>query len=344
MNVFFDSAALQGLEEICAEKSYSRIALLCDSNTHEHCLPDFLGNCPFLQMEKLEVLELEPGEETKSLEVLAQLWDAFGALNLDRKSLLINLGGGVITDIGGFAAATYMRGIDFVNFPTSLLAMVDASVGGKTGINFSGFKNRIGSFYDPLMVGIWPQFLETLSSQELHSGKAEMLKHGLIADYAHFQDLISDSTDFPSVELIQRSIEIKASIVTKDQKEGGLRKVLNFGHTIGHALESYFQEIEQSISHGEAVALGILVELDLSSQYSGLKGEEAETLIQQIRNLYPIPTASLDWDRLLEILAGDKKNEKGSLLFALLEAPGKAVFDIEVAKEHLVSSLKRQLL
>jgi 3-dehydroquinate synthase len=341
--VFFESEALENFSRILRSKDYGKVAVLCDSNTQEFCLPAFLAALPELPSDKLEVLEIEPGEEQKSIEVLAQLWDAFGALNLERNSLLVNLGGGVISDLGGFAAACYMRGIDFVNFPTSLLAMADASVGAKTGINFAGFKNRIGLFVEPIMVGILPAFLKSLAAEEMLSGWAEMLKHGLIADEEHYQDLIrrKPMADFIDAELLDRSVAIKASVVNRDQKEAGLRKVLNFGHTVGHALEAYYATQQNPISHGHAVALGMQVELSLSTVFAALKPQEAETITKELGGLYPFPDWDIEKEAFLKLMRGDKKNQGQQLRFTLLAACGRAVYDIAIPESDVWEHLQK---
>lgn len=331
--VFFQEDALSQLGEILTRKSYSKISILCDSNTHDLCLPDFLAAVPELPEAALEIIELEPGEDQKSLEVLAQLWDAFASLEMDRKSLLINLGGGVISDLGGFAAATYMRGIDCINFPTSLLAMVDASVGAKTGINFGGFKNRIGSFSEPLMVGILPQFLDSLPEEEFLSGWAEMLKHGLIADADHYNELIrrQPNAENLSPELLAHSVSIKAAVVGQDARETGLRKVLNFGHSIGHALESYYYSKGQVISHGYAIALGMQAELALSVAFADMDQNSAQSCINELKSIYPAPSDSPpEKVAFLSLLRGDKKNQGSDLKFVLLAEVGKAVYDVEL--------------
>lgn len=331
--VFMEGEALDRLAQLMESEEYSKVLILCDVNTHGHCLPNFLALCPFIDSGALEIIELEAGEESKSLEVLAQLWDAFGALGLDRRSLLINLGGGVITDLGGFAASSYMRGIDFVNFPTSLLAMVDASVGSKTGINFGGFKNRIGSFSDPRMVGVLSFFLETLDENEQLSGWAEMLKHGFIADANHLEALLEAGIEGLGPELISASIAIKAKVVQEDKREGGERKILNFGHSIGHALESFYSQKGQPISHGHAVALGMQVELLLSTEISGLEAEQASKWANLLNKHYPFPANRLDEAPIKKLLGGDKKNSGGQSKMSLLKSIGHCLYDQEVSLE-----------
>jgi 3-dehydroquinate synthase len=344
-NIFFNTEAIQSLENILSNKVISKIAILCDENTHEHCVPLFLSQVAGLDTSKLEIIELEVGEDNKSIEVLAQLWDSFGALGLDRSSLLLNLGGGVISDLGGFAAGTYMRGFDFINFPTSLLAMVDASVGAKTGINFAGFKNRIGLFADPLMVGVIPGFLETLPQIEFLSGWAEMLKHGLIADANHWQTLLSTEpkTVGQEEDLIAQSIAIKAKVVEADKREVGLRKILNFGHTIGHALESYYLKAGHPITHGHAVALGMQVELSLSAAFAEMDPNEALSLREKLAHWYKFPKVQILEDEIRPLLLGDKKNNDGNLRLSLLKTAGQAVFDIELPQSALLEHLQKCL-
>ncbi|WP_421750479.1 3-dehydroquinate synthase [Croceimicrobium sp.] len=336
--LFFEEKALLQFQSLMLEKDYSKIAILCDSHTHDLCLPIFLSQLPTLEAGKLEIVELEPGEETKSIEVLAQVWDAFGALEMDRHSVLINLGGGVISDLGGFAAATYMRGIDFINFPTSLLAMVDASVGAKTGINFGAYKNRIGLFTEPLMVGILPEFLETLPEEEFLSGWAEMLKHGLIADAEHYRGLIRRKPNTSQIDsaLIAHSVAIKAEVVAQDKHEGGLRKILNFGHSIGHALESWYQQAGQPLTHGYAVALGMQVELSLSAAFAECDINEVQALQRDLRKFYPVPVLKPQATDLKTMLLGDKKNKGSHLRFSLLRSCGAALYDIEVPMDSVL--------
>ena len=343
--VFFGEAAVERLAEVLEAKTYSRVGILCDANTHNYCLSSFLAALPKLDTETLEIIELEPGEDSKSLEIAAQVWDFLGESQFNRHSLLINLGGGVISDLGGFVASTYMRGMDFINFPTSLLAMVDASVGGKTGVNFGNFKNRVGLFVEPLMVGIVPDFLPTLPPEELQSGLAEMLKHGLIADYEHYQDLmqIIKAGGELSLNEIKRSVQIKAQVVDEDARETGLRKVLNFGHTVGHALEILYAEEGKPISHGYAVALGMQVELSLSVEQAGLNRERAESTRAELATLYPFPVAELKEEAFLRLVRGDKKNQGEAISLSLLADFGKAVFDVPLNAEQVWQALKQQL-
>ncbi|MFN7100541.1 MAG: 3-dehydroquinate synthase family protein, partial [Flavobacterium sp.] len=260
--IYFNEEAYQELNIHLQNNSYSSIFIIVDTNTNELCLPNFL---PLLETDvAIEIIEFEAGEENKNIETCVQIWNVLTELGADRKSLVINLGGGVVTDLGGFVASTFKRGIDFIHIPTTLLSMVDASVGGKNGVDLGNLKNQIGVINVPLMVLIDTQYLETVPQTEMRSGLAEMLKHGLIYDRAYwnqFLDLAAiDYADFDA--LIYRSVEIKNEIVTQDPTEKNIRKALNFGHTLGHAIESYFLEsIEKTtLLHGEAIAVGMILE------------------------------------------------------------------------------------
>lgn len=331
-SIFFGEEAFNQLREVLRSGDYTKVGLLVDSNTFECCYPNFMEVLA-MEVPQLELIEIEPGEESKSLEILASLWESLGELQFDRNSLIINLGGGVVSDLGGFMAATYMRGIDFINFPTTLLAMADAAVGSKTGINFGAYKNRIGSFSDPLMVGIIPDFLKSLTEQELYSGWAEMLKHGLISDLQHWNALYQFDLEekIPSKRLLQESIAIKAKIVEADKKEGGLRKVLNFGHSVGHALESYYASIQSPISHGHAVALGMQVELFISAQKFPWDQVVYDSVQEYLRQHYTWPELPVDQEAFLRLLAGDKKNQASKIRLVLLRGIGSPEIDQEIA-------------
>jgi 3-dehydroquinate synthase len=341
MALYFGDKAFKEFNQLLQRQDYSKLFILCDENTHEDCLPTFLQQFPTLP--PLEILEVEPGEESKSLLVLEQLWHSLSELEADRHSLILNLGGGVISDLGGFMASTYMRGIPFVNFPTSLLAMVDASIGSKTGINFGSFKNRIGAFADAQLVGIVPEFLETLSDDELLSGWAEMLKHGLIASPAHFNDIkaLDNCRPLPSLAQIQASVAIKEQIVKVDPLEWGERKKLNFGHTFGHALESYSHLHQIPLSHGRCVALGMMVALDISVKQCKFPSAEAKDIQDFLAQAYQWPNFNLERDILCKLILGDKKNRGDIINMVLLKAPGKAEYNCKVNFETIWDSYKR---
>ncbi len=317
----------------------TKIIILVDENTHEHCLPILLGNMeteiPF------EIIEIEPGEDLKTIETATQLWEILSEFEVDRKSLMINLGGGVITDLGGFVASTYKRGIKFVNIPTTLLGMCDASIGGKTGIDHHFLKNIIGTFAEPQQIFVYPDFLRTLPFVELRSGFAEMLKHGLIADEKHWKDLSSIENLNPEsiYPFIETSMKIKQNVVEIDFKEQNIRKTLNFGHTIGHAVESLFLQSNQLIPHGEAVALGMICETHLSFLENLINAETEEEIIKKIRKFYPfIPINAFSTEQLLALMKNDKKNSDGKISFALIDKIGNCQFDCAVSGENIISA------
>ncbi len=340
--VFFSDAAFTKLQEVLDTGQYSKIFFLVDENTHDKCLPYLLQSIE--ELPHYEVLEVEPGEESKSAEVLVQLWMALSELKADRDCIIINVGGGVITDLGGFLAGTYLRGVSFINVPTSLLAMVDASSGGKTGINLSHLKNRVGLFLNPLATLIIPEFLETLPYRERRSGYAEMLKHGLIADADYWNELVEFDIeeDSPTEAMIARSVQIKQNIVEQDFRESGLRKALNFGHTVGHAIETASLETQNPLMHGEAIALGMMAELQLSEKYTALNPELASDCIQKLKAIYQDVAFDFDVDHLIELMRTDKKNRNSEIRFSLLREIGEAVVDVNV-KEVGIREVIQQL-
>ena len=318
----------------------SKLFILVDENTHEYCLPTVLGN---LETEiPFEIIEIEAGEELKTIETATQLWEILSEFEADRKSLMLNLGGGVITDLGGFVASTYKRGIPFINVPTTLLGMCDASIGGKTGIDHQFLKNIVGTFAEPQQIFVYPDFLQTLPFFELRSGFAEMLKHGLIADEKHWKDLSSIENLNPEsiYPFIETSMKIKQNVVEIDFKEQNIRKTLNFGHTIGHAVESLFLQANQLIPHGEAVALGMICETHLSCLENLINAEMEEIIIKKIRKFYPyISIHAFSSEQLLALMKNDKKNSDGKISFSLIEKIGNCQFDCTVSEENIISAL-----
>ena len=309
-----------------------KIALLVDENTKSHCLP-------LLQIPYELLIEIKSGEHQKTLTSCEQIWEKLTQSNFSRKSLLINLGGGVIGDMGGFVAATYKRGMSFINLPTTLLSQVDASIGGKLGIDFQGLKNHLGVFKEPTKVIIHPPFLNTLSMRELKSGFAEVIKHGLIYDITYWLEtkrLPLDDMDWTAI--IQRSVEIKSTIVNQDPFEGGLRKILNFGHTLGHAIESYLLSSKHPLLHGEAIAMGMILEANLSMQLKRISESEFEEISEFICGTYVLPEAP-SFEKLIPYLKQDKKNENSRVKFALLERIGKCTYDVEVSSELIIHSI-----
>lgn len=344
--VFFNNKGYQKFNRFLAEKRFTKLFILVDSNTNTHCLAPFLQN---LETEtEIEVLEIEAGEENKTLETCEGLWNALSELGGDRKSLLINLGGGVITDLGGFLAAAFKRGISCVHFPTTLLAMVDAAIGGKNGVNLGALKNQVGIIKEPEMVIADTAFLATLPAAEMRSGLAEMLKHGLIADEDYWNRLNAlkklDLNDLD--DLIKESIVIKEKVVRKDPLENGLRKSLNFGHTLGHAIESYFleQPKKEKILHGEAVAAGMVLATYISSELEDFPKQKRDEIRSYIWAMYgKIELFKEDEDKIVDLMKFDKKNEGGKINFVLLRKIGEPVIDRQVPNS-LISEAFRYYL
>lgn len=329
-----------GLSTFLDELKPSQLFFLVDENTHEYCLPILLGNLetdiPF------EIIEIEAGEDLKTIDTATHLWEILSEFKADRKSLIINLGGGVVTDLGGFVASTYKRGIKFINIPTTLLGMCDASIGGKTGIDHQFLKNIVGTFATPEQIFVYREFLQTLPFEELRSGFAEMLKHGLITDEKHWKDLISIGALTPEsiFPFIETSMKIKQKVVDQDYREQNVRKTLNFGHTIGHAAESLFLKQGKHIPHGEAVALGMICETHLSFLENLITEETSNTVIENIRKFYPyISINDFETSDLLLLMKNDKKNSEGKINFSLLTKIGGCTFDCSVAEQNIKYSL-----
>ena len=325
-SIFFNENGYEALNNHLIENKYSNIFLIVDSNSNEKCLNNFL---PYISTDlKIEIIEFENGEINKNIDTCVEIWKVLTELGGDRKSLIINLGGGVVTDLGGFVASTFKRGIDFINVPTTLLAMVDASIGGKNGIDLGNLKNQIGTITNPKMVIIDTDYLETLNQSEMRSGLAEMLKHGLIANidyWKKFLDLSKLDSDNLN-ELIYDSIIIKNNIVNQDPTENGIRKALNFGHTLGHAIESYFLENQskKTLLHGEAIAIGMILESFISMKKNLISQAEYQEIKSTINNIFDkVIFTEEDLKPILDLLIHDKKNEFGKIQFALLDGTGK---------------------
>jgi 3-dehydroquinate synthase len=320
--------------------NYSGYFILCDENTFTHCLPNLLFNCPALN--DAEIIELESGEEHKTLDTCLQVWGALTDMAADKKSLIINLGGGVITDLGGFVASTFKRGIDFVNIPTTLLSMVDASVGGKTGVDFEGIKNHIGTTHEPKGVYVNLTFLETLSERHIKNGYAEIIKIALVADVAFWKVLKKKNApkEFYDEAIVTKAIELKNTIVKKDLHEKGLRKSLNFGHSIGHALESALIKQNKDILHGEAIAAGMLMECAIAHKLKRLTKKELTDIANYIQSIYsPIKMTKETTALLLEYILHDKKNEGESLCFALPKSIGAYELSCEITLDKVSGAI-----
>lgn len=338
--VHFKHKGYKELNSLLTKKDYSSIFILVDENSLELCYPVFI---PLLETDKrIEIIEIESGEINKNLDTCSGVWNALTELSADRNSLLITLGGGVITDLGGFVASTYKRGIDFVNIPTTLLSMVDASVGGKTGVDLGVLKNQIGLFANPQIVLIDGNYLATLNERESRSGIAEIIKYGLTYDIK-LLDLINKFNSLNISELIHRSIEIKNEIVLQDPKENGLRKVLNFGHTLGHAIESYFLESKnkKNLTHGEAIAIGMVCESYLSHKVLQLSKEKVMIVKNMIDVMYEKVVIDVsDYDPIFDLLKHDKKNSNGQVNFVLLNDFEDFKLDCKISNELLIESIE----
>lgn len=313
----------------------SQVFILTDENVAPFWLPEVAH---WLRCDSAVDIIIKPGEQHKNLQTVQRIWKTLMKHYADRNALLINLGGGVITDLGGFAASTYKRGIKFINIPTTLLAMVDAAIGGKTGIDFGGAKNQIGTFAEAEEVLVDPVFLSTLPRREILSGMAEMLKYGFIADDNLLEINIDKYQDY-----ILRAGEIKREIVAKDPEEAGLRKILNFGHTLGHAIESHCMTTDCPLLHGEAVSLGMAGALWLSVKQCSLDEQvlkDYEKKLPILLSEAEIALSDADVEPIMDYLAYDKKIKGEKPQFVLLETVGKPVWDVEIDVDTIEQSLE----
>ena len=323
-SIFIGQESLQAYDF----NSYKQLAILVDENTKRDCLPIFLKATNIDAI----LIEIPSGEEHKNLEKCQLIWNLLSSYHFDRNSLLINLGGGVVGDMGGFAASTYKRGIDFIQIPTSLLAMVDSSVGGKLGVDFAYLKNQIGVFNNPKAVLINPVFLNSLPKNQLLSGFAEVVKHALIADKRYWKEIkITPLEKMNWESIILQSVIIKNIIVTQDPLEKGERKKLNFGHTFGHAIESFYLKLGKPVLHGEAISLGMILESNLSK----INNEEKIEIASFISNTFSIPKKP-PLRALLEWMKSDKKNRKEKINFTLLNGIGSSIINQEFTFDELL--------
>ena len=329
------------LRRALEEVSYDKIFLLTDSNTLELCIPLLAG---VEALKEAQMITIPAGDQHKNTESLCCVWQALSRNGATRKSFMINLGGGMITDLGGFAAASFKRGIRFINIPTTLLGAVDAAVGGKTGINFDGLKNEIGVFSSAEKVLIDSNFFKTLNHPNLLSGYAEMLKHSLLKDEEEWNKILAFDFDKVNYTVLQdllfSSVQVKEQVVKEDPFEKGIRKALNLGHTIGHAFESFSYEINTPIYHGYAVAWGLVCELYLSYKFCHFDQQKLVKTAGFIKENYGAFVFDCkQYDRLLELMLHDKKNEGSNINFSLLEDIGKIKIDQIIGKEDILESL-----
>lgn len=330
----------QHLSEWLQDQHYSRLVIIVDQHTKIHCWPLLQ---PVVAAYDHTLIEIPAGEEYKHIGTCQDIWTKMMDTRADRRSLTINLGGGVIGDMGGFCASTFKRGMDFIQMPTTLLSQVDASIGGKLGIDFMQVKNSIGVFRNPQAVYIDPRFLQTLPPRELRSGFAEIIKHSLIADREQWETLsrITDLSQVNWPELIVPSLRIKQQIVEQDPFERGIRKALNFGHTIGHAVEGYALETDAPLLHGEAIAVGMIAETYLSHEQLGLSRKELESITDFIGHIYePVILDSGTFPELLRLMANDKKNESQAINFSLLPGAGAVEVNRTGSAEEIIRSLE----
>lgn len=328
-DIFLTKDVAGKLKQYLQERDYSSTCILVDENSEKYCFPvikDLFDN--------FSLITIQSGEEHKSLETCSYIWEQMTNFGMDRKALMINLGGGIIGDMGGFCASTYKRGVDFIQIPTTLLSQVDASVGGKLGIDFKGFKNHIGVFKEPVAVLIDTTFLRTLPKTQVKAGFAEIIKHCLIGDGKKWDEIRQKRYDEQDWEdLTKHSVKFKNGVVLEDPQEKGLRKILNFGHTAGHAIETHFLSVPgKALLHGEAVAIGMVIESFISYQKKLLPKKDLEKIKEYIISVFGKKDIfEFDTEKILPLMFQDKKNEKGKILCTLLEGPGQPVINQAVS-------------
>ena len=344
--VYFGDQSLVILNNYLKENQHdiSKIFILMDENTLDNCWSEFVSELP--QLNEYHLMVVEPGEGSKCLEVLSHLYAELLENNADRKSILINLGGGMVSDLGGFLAATYMRGIAYINVPTSLLAMVDASIGGKTGIDFQDNKNIIGSFYPPVFICIYPDFLSTLPEREYLSAMAEIMKYALMYDADMWSQIIKDNLlnhkEDMVIHWIERCVALKNKIIHEDPYEKNERKKLNFGHTLGHAIESYYISKNLPMLHGEAIAWGMVAECIYAEKTLGCTSLTLEQIIQKAYEICPNPISELETIKdIIEFVRYDKKNFRGEVRLAIPEAVGKGLIDQKLSLNEASELLEK---
>ena len=335
-SIIFSGNITQDLGRYLESKTFSKLGIVADSNSIRHCYPLIVPSLP-----PHEHFSFEAGEINKNIQTCTEIWQWMTESGFDRKSMIINLGGGVACDMGGFCASTYKRGVRFINIPTTLLSQVDASVGGKLGIDFNGYKNHIGVFNIPEVVMISDAFLHSLSRAELRSGYAEVIKHGLIRNEYYFESLRAEgweNQDWSAI--IEKSISIKREVVEKDPKENGLRKILNFGHTVGHAVESFYLDTDKHLLHGEAIAIGMIAEAYLSRKLQGLSPQELNTITEFLLNVFDaVDIPEGDLKGIAALCFQDKKNVGKVINCSLLNKIGSCDYDIPVSSENIMESL-----
>jgi len=333
MNNILFSGDENAFQSWLTAQSYSQCILLADAHTHGFCIPLLTKKIPALSTASRIVIPA--GEEHKNIDTCQWIWNELENINADRQSVLICVGGGMVTDIGGFAASVYKRGIDFIHFPTTLLAMVDAAYGGKNGIDYRGYKNELGLFRHARYLYIEPAFLQSLSARLIHSGMAEMIKHALLSGEDYWQEIQSYTAhDFCLLSSIQRSLGVKINIVQQDEFDMQIRQRLNWGHSIGHAIESYSLNQNTPLLHGEAIMLGMLYECCISETIFGLSSSIFQTLLELQQKFFPQLLMNYHFSDILPYVDQDKKNNQGYRM-SLLKAPGECVVQTLVSVQQI---------
>jgi 3-dehydroquinate synthase len=342
-DIVFGNIATCDLMLYLKKMQVDKVFVLTDTNTSKYCLHKFMSANQ--QYASFHVLEFECGEENKTIDTCKSIWQTLLEMGATRNSVMINLGGGVVTDLGGFVAGTFKRGIAYFNIPTTLLAQADASVGGKTAVDLDGLKNQVGLFYEPKAVFIDIDFLDTLSKREWLNGYAEMIKHALLESADAWNELTNATiTNKATIQqLLYRSVQFKSKIVTADASEKGLRKILNFGHTVGHAIETFYLETDKPhLKHGEAVVAGMIVELFISEKELGFNQDTTQKILGFLGEFYPkVKLEKGDFIRLIEIMKTDKKNRGSEYNFTLMHDVGKPEFDQQVSALDIEAALNR---
>lgn len=337
------TSSLSRLSRTLSGKTYSnaRYYILVDENTYNHCLPQLVSQVA--QLQEAEFMEVPIGEECKDIAIATQLWQTLMESGADRNSILVNLGGGCVSDLGGFVASSYLRGIRYINIPTTLIGMVDAAIGGKSALNLNGCKNQVGFFNAPNIVCLHPEFLNTLPDEELFNGVFEMLKTFMIGDpgqYHHLCNMLLKGTFEIEAEMISTCASIKAAVVKEDPTDKGVRHILNLGHTFGHAIEAYSQQSAKSFSHGTSVGIGMLCALYLSVHKLGLPQEQLDLYRKVVLRLIEPPHYTLkDTEEILTYMRHDKKNAQSEIRCVLLQELGAPVIDISVDENEIRDAL-----
>jgi len=346
--ILFTNDICEALQTFTQKIQHDRLFLLFDTETLHYCLPVVTPFMNQYDMEhtsaKSETIFIEHSDQAKTMESLTEVWQALSDRHATRHSLLINVGGGMVTDLGGFAAATFKRGIKFINVATTLLGAVDAAVGGKTGVNLGSLKNEVGAFAPAAAVLISTKFFETLDHVNLLSGYAEMLKHGLLSDKQHLTDLLNYDIRHWDTEsllpLLETSVNVKRQVVRQDPFEKGLRKALNLGHTFGHAFETWCMRTGHPVLHGYAVAWGLVCELIMSHQQVGFPSQTLYSIANYVKENYgPLHITCDDYPALYELMTHDKKNEGGEINFTLMKNVGDVALNHTANKEQIAATL-----